>query len=553
MSMKRIILISVIAAFAICSCSLEESLKGYSEGEASFNTELQCDAALRGTYTPLHYIYNLQFFFATEACTDLWSSSSSDQNAQMDITPANPGVASTVWKYAYKGVERANECVEGISASPLKDDVKLPLVAEARVMRALYYYLLTSFFGDVPFYTHSVPTIDKVDSVRYLPRKPAFEIRDALYKELKEEAVPYFNEENGLRCRSNQVKDQHAGYALGLMLMAKMAMWNEDWQAAVDALEMLEDIYGEFSEANYPLKDIWLRNKNIDESIFEIQHSWSPDGAKFYGALAQVLTPKCSGDYIYDGVYLPHLSKFGTSSSPVRATKHYALFRSANNSQTQNTANAQAIFPVMPMKFSNETYPNGSAKRYCGVIDMNAVETGRNYEGKVVDRRTLYTFGMGNIDTGETFAGIKTGGTFYGGEKFWCPDMTANYDSNNYRIFRYADAVLMMAESLCRLGYAQKAVEYLDQVRARAGLEGYSYLSEAEMIKEIQNERARELGGEMHRKFDLVRWGIWYDQTLQFNEQDRVKSNIRECHQYYPIPDTECALSGGILKNEAYL
>ena len=148
---------------------------------------------------------------------------------------------------------------------------------------------------------------------------------------------------------------------------------------------------------------------------------------------------------------------------------------------------------------------------------------------------------------------IKTGGTFYGGEKFWCPDMTANYDSNNYRIFRYADAVLMMAESLCRLGYAQKAVEYLDQVRARAGLEGYSYLSEAEMIKEIQNERARELGGEMHRKFDLVRWGIWYDQTLQFNEQDRVKSNIRECHQYYPIPDTECALSGGILKNEAYL
>lgn len=553
MSMKRIILISVIAAFAICSCSLEESLKGYSEGEASFNTELQCDAALRGTYTPLHYIYNLQFFFATEACTDLWSSSSSDQNAQMDITPANPGVASTVWKYAYKGVERANECVEGISASPLKDDVKQPLVAEARVMRALYYYLLTSFFGDVPFYTHSVPTIDKVDSVRYLPRKPAFEIRDALYKELKEEAVPYFNEENGLRCRSNQVKDQHAGYALGLMLMAKMAMWNEDWQAAVDALEMLEDIYGEFSETNYPLKDIWLRNKNIDESIFEIQHSWSPDGAKFYGALAQVLTPKCSGDYIYDGVYLPHLSKFGTSSSPVRATKHYALFRSANNSQTQNTANAQAIFPVMPMKFSNETYPNGSAKRYCGVIDMNAVETGRNYEGKVVDRRTLYTFGMGNIDTGETFAGIKTGGTFYGGEKFWCPAMTANYDSNNYRIFRYADAVLMMAESLCRLGYAQKAVEYLDQVRARAGLEGYSYLSEAEMIKEIQNERARELGGEMHRKFDLVRWGIWYDQTLQFNEQDRVKSNIRECHQYYPIPDTECALSGGILKNEAYL
>ena len=553
MTMKRIIIISIIATFAFISCSLEEPLKGYSEGHESFRTELQCDAALRGTYTPLHYIYNLQFFFATEACTDIWSSNSSDQNAQLDITPAKSGVGETVWKYAYKGVERANECVEGISASPLKNDVKLPLVAEAKVMRALYYYILTSFFGDVPYYTHSVPTIDKIDSVRYLPRKPAFEIRDALCKELREEAIPYFNEENGLKCRSNQVKDQHAGYALGLMLIAKMAMWNEDWQAAVDALEMLEGVYGEFNEANYPLKDIWWRNNNIDESIFEIQHSWSPDGAKFYGALAQVLTPKCSGDYIYDGVYLPHLSKYGTSSSPVRATKHYALFRSANNSQTPNSANAQAIFSAMPMKFTNETYPNGTAKRYCGVIDMNAMASGKTDLDEVVDRRTIYTFGMGNIETGETFDAIKKGGMFYGGEKFWCPDMVANYDSNNYRLFRYADAVLMMSESLCRLGHAKKAVAYLDLVRARAGLDGYTYLSEADMIKEIQNERARELGGEMHRKFDLVRWGIWYDQTLQFNEEARVKSNIRECHEYYPIPDTECALSGGVLNNEAYL
>ena len=553
--MKRIIIISIIAAFAFISCSLEEPLKGYSEGHESFRTELQCDAALRGTYTPLHYIYNLQFFFATEACTDIWSSNSSDQNAQLDITPAKSGVGETVWKYAYKGVERANECVEGISASPLKNDVKLPLVAEAKVMRALYYYILTSFFGDVPYYTHSVPTIDKIDSVRYLPRKPAFEIRDALCKELREEAIPYFNEENGLKCRSNQVKDQHAGYALGLMLIAKMAMWNEDWQAAVDALEMLEEVYGEFNEANYPLKDIWWRNNNIDESIFEIQHSWSPDGAKFYGALAQVLTPKCSGDYIYDGVYLPHLSKYGTSSSPVRATKHYALFRSANNSQTPNSANAQAIFSAMPMKFTNETYPNGTAKRYCGVIDLNAMATGKTELDGVVDRRTIYTFGMGNIETGETFDAIKKGGMFYGGEKFWCPDMVANYDSNNYRLFRYADAVLMMSESLCRLGHAKKAVAYLDLVRARAGLDSYlpEYISEADMIKEIQNERARELGGEMHRKFDLVRWGIWYDQTLQFNEEARVKSNIRECHEYYPIPDTECALSGGVLNNEAYL
>ena len=126
--MKRLSIISILTAAVlfVTNCSLEEPLKGYSEAEGSFLNELQCEAALRGVYTPLHYIYNLQFFFAVEACTDIWFSSSSDQNAQLDINPASPGVATNVWKYAYKGVERANECVEGISQSPLADDVKLP-------------------------------------------------------------------------------------------------------------------------------------------------------------------------------------------------------------------------------------------------------------------------------------------------------------------------------------------------------------------------------------------------------------------------------------------
>lgn len=554
MTMKRTSIISILAAVLFVSgCSLDEPLKGYSEGSDSFRTELQCDAVLRSVYTPLHYIYSLQFFFATEACTDIWYSSSSDQNAQLDITPAKPGVGSTVWKYAYKGIERANECVAGISGSPLSNDVKLPMVAEAKTMRAFYYYLLTSFFGDVPYYTHAVPDIAHVDSVRYLPRTSAKVIRDTLRKELWEEALPYFTDENGLKVRANQVKDQHAGYALALMIVAKMAMWDEDWQDAADALDLLEKCYGEFTEANFPLEETFWRNRNIDESIFEVQHSWSPDGAKFYGALAQVLSPRCSGDYIYDGVYMPHLSKYGTSSNPVRATKHYALFRSANNKKEENASNSKAIFPAMPMKFTNETYPNGDHKRYCSVLDMDAMASGKTANGSVLDRRTLYTFGIGNLTTGETFKAIKTGGVFYGGEKFWCPDMTANYDSNNYRIFRYADAVLMQAECWCRIGDENKAVNYLDKVRARAGLGGYSYVSEPDMIKEIQNERARELGGEMHRKFDLVRWGIWYEQTKTFNEESRVKQNIRECHRFYPIPDTECALSGGKLNNEEYL
>ena len=71
-------------------------------------------------------------------------------------------------------------------------------------------------------------------------------------------------------------------------------------------------------------------------------------------------------------------------------------------------------------------------------------------------------------------------------------------------------------------------------------------------MSELRNERARELGGELHRKYDLVRWGMWYDETYKNTGNSTLKANMRTYHEYYPIPDTECALSGYILTNDAY-
>ena len=108
-------------------------------------------------------------------------------------------------------------------------------------MRALYYYVLTCFMGDVPFYTEAVSDIETMEHIRRLPRTPAKTIRSELYRDLKENALPCFTPENGLKCRANQVRNQHAGYALSLMLMAKFALWNGEWDDALYALDLIEE------------------------------------------------------------------------------------------------------------------------------------------------------------------------------------------------------------------------------------------------------------------------------------------------------------------------
>lgn len=552
----------------LTGCSLKEDQLSEVTQKNFYKTVGQCESALRALYTPLHYIYTDEFMHAVEGVADLWCTTSADENAFLDITPAKPEFGTTMWRYCYIGIMRSNECVDCIAKAPVDEDSKLPMIAEARAMRAFYYYLLTCFFGDVPFYTYPVDDIETMETIRTLPRTSATEIRTALYDDLYDNALPFYTEENGLRVRANEIRDNHAGFALTAMLMAKMAMWNacdiervadvqEWWKKAKYALEELEKVY--VSLDSYPLEEIQWRYKNTDEGIFEVQHEWNANGVKFYGEVANVMTPSCS-DGLYDGVYMPELSKNGASWAAMKTTKQYALYRMVEQADKSLKPAVPAIrkplFEAFPLRPTDELYEyksgNTTKFRRCNAIDMEALRTGLK-DGKPYDKRVIYKFGFGNLTTGETFKNVKTDGTMHPGPQFWCPGMTNTYDSNNYRVFRYADAVLMLAECNLELGNVDKAEGYLNQVRRRAGLDDFSGTFD---LQEIKNERGRELGGEFQRKFDLVRWGDWYELTSKVAADNgnakKLSARIKPYHRFYPIPDAECALSEYMLTNPEY-
>ena len=78
-------------------------------------------------------------------------------------------------------------------------------------------------------------------------------------------------------------------------------------------------------------------------------------------------------------------------------------------------------------------------------------------------------------------------------------DAVLNYKKDSY-IIRLADTYLLEAEALGATGSRAQAL--LDAVRARVGLPSVPV-----SMQTIKDERRRELAGEGHRFFDLVRWG----------------------------------------------
>ena len=492
--MKKILYIFA-GLLLTASCSLKEDASNIVSPPDFYKTTSQIRASVNGCYDPLNVIYNLLYFLVVEGTTDLASNDKSSRpDAKLEITPVSPGAGTRTWQYSWTGIRLCLSTLAGIQRSSVAESEKLPLEVETRILLSHYYYILTSFFGDVPFYEDYVETDEDMARIAALGRMSAVETRRTLIEELKTyvPALP--------QVRTCDQESNYCGAAMGWMMIAKMAAWNKDWDSVIYACEHLEDIYGDLSQ--YPYTDTYFRNKNTPESIFEINHEYEEGGISYITKdglpLATVCMPypNTDGTDIFDGVSIPELGDKLYCYSPVRPTAYMKTLMPSDNG----------------------------------------------------DIRRQHNFCTGY---GDPFVTFKSK-TVWPGPKFWCPNMYTNHDNNNYKVFRYADAVLLLAEAWCEKGDYGKSVDYLNIVRDRAQLPAYDFQSVVKLRGEIRDERGRELFGEFGRKYDLVRWGIWYDQVQSYNLYSAVQKNIRPCHEYYPIPDVQCVRSNRVLSNPEY-
>lgn len=549
----RYIFTFIVTAVMFSSCSLKENLTSYSKRENFYRNAKEIETGLNACYSPIRSVYgNVNFFQMTECATDLlYLNSSTQYNAICNITPSRPGISSTVWSSGYQGVSRANTMVQAINDAIENGYVDQAegdrLMAEAIILRAFHYYLLTSTFGDVPFYEDEVTEENRV-KITTLPRMSADQTRAKIIEELWEYLMPAsYGGRQVLEYRKtyDSSTDYRMGAAVGLFIGGRMALWNKDWEHAKGFFAAVESIYGDLMK--YPLTDVPFSKKYTPESIWEVAQEYEPYGLQMVGGLAGWTTPvrrmvynddddaQAEGAHcFYNGIAIPELGKDSHIYGSARPTAYFY----------------QNLLPYTGSDLRSGEYSDGKdeprggsgtlAWRWSG-FDPTTPESSWTESA-----RGVYFFT--NV--------AKSSACPWLGNKFWCWDMKYARDYNNYKIFRYAGALLGMAEAQLMGGDKAEALRYLNMTRRRAGIPELTMSDiggETEILmEEIRCECARELLGEFQRKFDLVRWGIWYDRTVQYNTSSFLQSNIRPCHRFMPIPADQVAKSNGALDNKEY-
>ncbi|RTQ48977.1 RagB/SusD family nutrient uptake outer membrane protein [Hymenobacter gummosus] len=210
--------------------------------------------------------------------------------------PATNPVINRLWGGCYVGIGRANVVIQRVPGiANMSDALRRRCIAEAKFLRAKYYFDLVRAYGEVPLITVPPTSLDQVN----IPRSPVDRVYDQIVQDLTEAST------------GNDLPNSYAGAdlgratklaAMGLLAKVQLTRGNRS-EAARVANETI-------TAARAAGKDLWadyadnfkVANENGKESLFEVQYvsglnQWTQDGLgfsgnEFFGPRGQGLTPQ---------------------------------------------------------------------------------------------------------------------------------------------------------------------------------------------------------------------------------------------------------------------
>ena len=559
-----------------------------------YNTFLQSSGDIENSVTSGNYLgLDAHLFSAldpTVSARNNWSSTFNLLNGT--AAPSNTEF-SRAWKQHYEGVSRANDVIDNVESVPGMDPkLCAQYKAEAKFLRAYFYYRLNCLYRGVPLYLTTTPV-----SEFNKPRNTESEVWEAIITDLTD----VINEPNiPGRYMAGDANYGRATKGAAYALRGKTYLWMKEYRLAeLDFLEVIKLGYSLF-DGGY--KQLFKEeNEQSPEMIFSIQ-CYEQDGYGHqmsfkYGS--RVTYPGGWNDFYGDTDFIDtyetkegkpfNWDDFipGYSQMDPKARSVYFL-RDGLNSGNGNfgSGNYKSLKTKMQdygadfskyLDQGNEArirkvYEDRDPRLMQTYITPYSEYIGSPYTagGEEITYTLRWPFIQNDLEAPFDLRSDTKKVYHYLVRKFVAEGMEhldRSYSPVDVPLIRFADVLLSLAEAINEQHRTSEAVQYVNMVRQRAGialLNSNSYTTvkgEDDMRNRIRREKRWELACEGTLYFDELRWGTWYDVKLYEG------AGLKECwgtdvvtwtkngdhYTIWPIPATERQLNTSLTQNDGWV
>ncbi|MCW3463416.1 RagB/SusD family nutrient uptake outer membrane protein [Chitinophaga nivalis] len=408
------------------------------------------------------------------------------------------------FKVLYNAVFRANLAIAKLPGVNMDDAAKKRLIGEATFLRALFYYHLVDFYGDVPLITKVLQLGDALPGKETKAKLLDFIIAEA---NTAAEALPAAKNTTG-----------KATKGAALTLKAKALLMAKRYPEVVTTCQTIGTLGYELYK-DYRNMFISTAAENNTEVIFDIQY----------------IGPGLGQGSLLDK-RLSTRSSFSSGWSNV-----YPSVTLVNSYEMKN---GKAITETGSGYDSANPYKDRDPR-----LDYTIVRPGATWrEIKYEDMR---------VDNKSKFTGYMTRKYVLEVDGYGAGDSPLNYI-----IFRYADVLLMLAEAENEAAGADGITyDAINKVRAREGVNMPAIpagKTRDQMRDIIRHERMIEFAMEGSYYSDLRRWDIATNTmnglvVTNIAGQQLDKITFIKAFNLWPIPQKEIDLNSNLVQNPDYV
>ena len=477
-----LVIVIIIGTTVSCKKYLTETPVASSGTAAAFSNVATATEAVLGAYAKLSgdagYGIRLSMYYTVDQDEMIGPpNASAPDNDRRDIaryeaTPTNAQIEAP-WEGLYAGIERANICIKYIplmsayTSGSAADQASLKrLYGEALTLRAQFYFELIRNWGDVP--AQFAPSADQ--PTLYIPRTDRDVIYDHILNDLltAESLVPW---RTAITARDERIT---LGAVKGLRARIALFRGGYSLRNSTAAMSRDADYLTYYKIANSECADL-IANRN--------QHTLEPT----FQGLFQNYIDAHKLDPTYEVMF--EVAMGGGSGAADSKLGYYDGPRVNNKGNSSITATPTYFYAFDPNDLRR---------------DVTIAPYFANLDGTKVLQKLV----------GLTSAKFR---------RDWIssptidPTSAAQYFGLNWPILRFADVLLMFAETDNEINGAPSAaaISAFNEVRLR-GFGGNAVLANTAatptthdaFFNAIVNERSFEFGGEGIRKYDLIRWNL---------------------------------------------